>query len=254
MKKENISDALNNIDFDMVEDVYEGTKTNKKKPKSIWLKWSVMAACFCLIVTAGFAGLPYLMNRSFNNSAEAFIISSYNDDSLETQASLIVTVDVSKYMNKTEKDGILDIQLGIATKNDYSHSNDYRVPLKTTLTISSNGLCVGGIADIFVKEYDITDPKYQCIQGTEAIFGENNPSHHENISIDFSLVKSGDSGEIMFTLENTYSDYENEEAVITIFYAVKEDLIVFSPTSVEEAKSNAEIEYDKIFSWGYIND
>ena len=30
MKKENISDALNNIDFDMVEDVYESTKQKKK--------------------------------------------------------------------------------------------------------------------------------------------------------------------------------------------------------------------------------
>ena len=30
MKKENISDALNNIDFDMIEDVYESTKAKKK--------------------------------------------------------------------------------------------------------------------------------------------------------------------------------------------------------------------------------
>ena len=33
MKKENISDALNNIDFDMVEDVYECTKTNMKSQR-----------------------------------------------------------------------------------------------------------------------------------------------------------------------------------------------------------------------------
>ena len=37
MKKENISDALNNIDFDMVEDVYESTKAKKKSNKKILL-------------------------------------------------------------------------------------------------------------------------------------------------------------------------------------------------------------------------
>ena len=31
MKKKNLSDTLNNIDFDMVEDVYESAKAEKKK-------------------------------------------------------------------------------------------------------------------------------------------------------------------------------------------------------------------------------
>ena len=53
-------------------------------------------------------------------------------------------------------------------------------------------------------------------------------------------------------MENTYSDYENEKAEITVYYAVKGDLIAFSPTSVEEAKSNAETEYDKIFSFVFL--
>lgn len=52
MKKKNISDALNNIDFDMVEDVYESTKVKKKNKKSIWLKWGTVAACLCLCLMA----------------------------------------------------------------------------------------------------------------------------------------------------------------------------------------------------------
>ena len=56
MKKENISDALNNIDFDMIEDVYESTKAKKKKPKSSWLKWGAMAACLSLVVMGGIFG------------------------------------------------------------------------------------------------------------------------------------------------------------------------------------------------------
>jgi len=60
MKKENISDALNNIDFDMVEDVYESTKTNMKKPKNIWLKWGAIAACFAVVMASSFIIVPML--------------------------------------------------------------------------------------------------------------------------------------------------------------------------------------------------
>ena len=56
MKKENISDALNNIDFDMVEDVYESTKQQKKSNKSLWLKWGAIAACLSLVVMGGIFG------------------------------------------------------------------------------------------------------------------------------------------------------------------------------------------------------
>ena len=56
MKKENISDALNNIDFDMIEDVYESTKAKKKQLKSSWIKWGAIAACLCLLVMGGIFG------------------------------------------------------------------------------------------------------------------------------------------------------------------------------------------------------
>ena len=56
MKKENISNALNNIDFDMIEDVYESTKAKKKNTKSPWLKWGAIAACLSLVVMGGIFG------------------------------------------------------------------------------------------------------------------------------------------------------------------------------------------------------
>ena len=74
MKKKNISDALNNIDFDMVEDVYECTKTNMKKPKSIWLKWGAIAACLCVIVAV--ATLLPILNSNQSNP---------NDQSIPTK-------------------------------------------------------------------------------------------------------------------------------------------------------------------------
>ena len=50
MKKENISNALNNIDFDMVEDAYESIKQKKKNQKTLWHKWVGLAACFTLTI------------------------------------------------------------------------------------------------------------------------------------------------------------------------------------------------------------
>ena len=57
MKKENISAALNNIDFDMVEDVYESTKEKKKSKKNLWVKWTSLAACFALVAVLSFGVL-----------------------------------------------------------------------------------------------------------------------------------------------------------------------------------------------------
>jgi hypothetical protein len=87
MKKENISDALNNIDFDMVEDVYESAKANeglnhldpdliekhieqkeklrqkKQKTKGIWLRFGAIAACFVLVLSAVIA-IPMLQKAN----------------------------------------------------------------------------------------------------------------------------------------------------------------------------------------------
>ena len=60
MKKENISNALNNIDFDMVEDVYKSTKVKKKKTKSLWLKWGSIAACFAIMLMAAVVAVPMM--------------------------------------------------------------------------------------------------------------------------------------------------------------------------------------------------
>lgn len=72
MKKQNISDALNNIDFDMVEDVYEATKTRKKAPKSLWLKWGAVAACLCICLTALTLNTLYRMDY-FEDTCASYI-------------------------------------------------------------------------------------------------------------------------------------------------------------------------------------
>ena len=49
MKKEQISDALNMLNDDIIEET-NNVRTNAK-PKRKWVKWGVVAACLCLAVT-----------------------------------------------------------------------------------------------------------------------------------------------------------------------------------------------------------
>lgn len=58
MKKENISNALNNIDFDMVEDAYESIKQKKKNQKTLWHKWVGLAACIAIMLTSVLIIIP----------------------------------------------------------------------------------------------------------------------------------------------------------------------------------------------------
>ena len=131
MKKENISDALNYIDFDMVEDVYESTKANEdlnylgpdlekytlpkdrlrqknKKPKSVWLRFGAIAACFFLIVSAVIA-VPMLQKANLPDvptwdtaqySAEdiAKLFDSMKLDGVATNAYTKIYVPDRKYL------------------------------------------------------------------------------------------------------------------------------------------------------------
>ena len=60
MKKENISNALNNIDFDMVEDAYESINQKKKNQKTLWHKWVGVAACFAIMLMAAVVAVPMM--------------------------------------------------------------------------------------------------------------------------------------------------------------------------------------------------
>ena len=92
MKKENISNALNNIDFDMIEDVYESTKAKKKNTKSPWLKWGAIAACLSLVVMGGIFGNLFLSTDTPDVPQKSiisyFVITAYAANGEATELGL----------------------------------------------------------------------------------------------------------------------------------------------------------------------
>ena len=61
MKKPRFSNAIGNIDDDLIEAAAEYKR--KEKP-NLWLKWGSVAACFAVLVVAGAMILPSLLNDS----------------------------------------------------------------------------------------------------------------------------------------------------------------------------------------------
>ena len=55
MKKENLYEAIGDINENYVNDAH---MTAKKKSRSVWVKWVAMAACLCLVVIGAFSIMP----------------------------------------------------------------------------------------------------------------------------------------------------------------------------------------------------
>ena len=102
MKKENISNALNNIDFDMVEDVYESAKSKKESNRNLWSKfWEILAslklttaACLMVIMIAAVTALSQTMTpnvstaeRPSNHTTQSVTESSGTESSFSTESS-----------------------------------------------------------------------------------------------------------------------------------------------------------------------
>lgn len=64
MKKENLSAALNDIDFDMVEDAYDSAHSNSQRKNKLFRlpHWGAIAACLCLVIAVGVLVSPTLEN------------------------------------------------------------------------------------------------------------------------------------------------------------------------------------------------
>lgn len=58
MKKEHISDALNMLDDDILEEVNRVRENKRNHKRKMWWKWVVAAACFVILIYAGVRYMP----------------------------------------------------------------------------------------------------------------------------------------------------------------------------------------------------
>ena len=132
MKKEDIFEALNDVDFDMVENAYEYAE--KKKSKS-WLKWGALAASLLLIIGAAiavplFRGEPPLSDvpiwDASHFSANAFFESNRMDGRTKSYTKVYVPDSAYLPINDVPQDSYLRIY-----RNKYATSPTDKTELQT---------------------------------------------------------------------------------------------------------------------------
>ena len=110
MKKAQISDALNMLNDDIIEET-NGVRTNAK-PKRTWIKWGALAACLCLVVVAAFVLTKTTSNKF---SVEEFNQSQTYPEvpvSLETiYTSLTEIADDAEVIVRVSISGSKEVQL-----------------------------------------------------------------------------------------------------------------------------------------------
>ncbi|MBQ8449038.1 MAG: hypothetical protein IJX27_08950 [Clostridia bacterium] len=120
MKKEDISNALNNIDFDMVEDAYERTKKKKTGKKHLLFRFGTVAACLMLIIV-GVATLPQEITPGISTS-----------DTQGNNTNPTVTADVSTNNTNQSVTTSISVNSTISSENTDISVNS-TIPSKTTV-------------------------------------------------------------------------------------------------------------------------
>ena len=75
MSKDIVIDSLTGIDDDMIQTV---EALRQKKKRSVWLKWGVLAACICLVVSITIPILHYKAGPDKQDSAQTLAVLRFN--------------------------------------------------------------------------------------------------------------------------------------------------------------------------------
>ena len=75
MSKDIVIDSLTGIDDDMIQTV---EALRQKKKRSVWLKWGVLAACICLVVSITIPILHYKAGPDKQDSVQALAVLLFN--------------------------------------------------------------------------------------------------------------------------------------------------------------------------------
>ena len=121
MKNKDILDALNDIDWDMVEDARatDGIKSaakpieaEKRKRKAPWSKWALVAACFCIAVITVFNVMPRLNSITPPIGGDETPGESTGGDNIDRNPSGLSEKLISLFNDELRKDsGGMDVEV-----------------------------------------------------------------------------------------------------------------------------------------------
>lgn len=84
MKREKISETIENINPKYIDEATEYTGVVKTTPKKVWYKWVAIAACFALVLAIGFPFAKDLfISPDQKDTVDAVVLIEYDDSYLE---------------------------------------------------------------------------------------------------------------------------------------------------------------------------
>lgn len=128
MNQDNIHDALNLLDDELIEEVSK-IRDQRKKKKIIWVRWGTLAACFCLILVGVYMaenGVIKLGGAKNSVSADEIYVESAESASADSEA--------------TDGEGTDDVETEIEAESDYAggNNNETSTDKATSTTVTSS--------------------------------------------------------------------------------------------------------------------
>ena len=213
MRKNRISETMQNIDQKYVDEATAYTGETKTARRPVWMKWGAMAACLCLVVAAIIA-VPNLLGGK--GVKDGSVIAGYKTDSLSDVKYMIP--ELGKYycyveVNEARKE-YADKDVTFLLAFDVFNAND-----KEKMTIEERTEEYQRLADLGYKLYYVEDhwtyygdnqKKYTPV--VVGLFTEeelNNFNASENYGYAFHFVTNGDGSSIEIDEENVVTNFDS---------------------------------------------
>ena len=270
MKKKEWNEGLNHIDPDLVEKYVEQKdrlRQKNKKPKGVWLRFGVIAACFVLIVSAvivvpmlrenNLPDVPTWDTAQYSADEIANLFDAMNLLGVATNAYTKIYVPNSKYLyiNNMTNDEYLKVYQHVNTNKELSEA-EFQSLIDSILPRLTESLGVS------MPQYDIKEEDdYGFGKGlsTYPNIGSYYMSISQNVKINvFSLRKLGGDRQIVIEGETIQIDQRlSDEEILESIQSIKSKLFSIFNVSFSDAKiirsfdSNSEYGAELVYIYFY---
>lgn len=172
MKKEQLYEALGEINENYISDAHQ---TTKKKTHPVWVKWGAMAACLCLVVVG--AVLPMTNNDTPTHSQEE--LPSVTVTVIDEGPAGMTTPEMVEIV---EVNGVEYVVYG---NEDKDILENYGLPTELTEDLAGEHVCYLGISD----NRFVSAEKADSFEENDIELFEYAPEPNENVYI---MCKSGE--------------------------------------------------------------